>query len=86
LPRRRFDEATLAKIATASGSVRCECPHHLVDLVSSLGAFETYSLECEVLNLEDAALHSYLHSTVAQARSLMENALAQVIRADKIEV
>jgi hypothetical protein len=85
-PARRFDEATLAKIAAASVSVRCECPHHLVDLISNLGAFELYSEECQVLHVEDAALHALLHSATAQARALLETALARLIEVDEIEV
>jgi DNA-binding transcriptional MerR regulator len=85
LPARRFDEASLARIAAASVTVRCECPHHLVDLISNLTAFEVYSEECEVLNVDDAALHAYLHSAAAQARSLLETALARVVEADAIE-
>jgi hypothetical protein len=86
LPARRFDDATLAKIAAASVTVRCECPHHLVDLVSSLTAFEAYSEDCEVLNVEDAALHAFLHSATAQARALLETALARVVEADDIAI
>jgi DNA-binding transcriptional MerR regulator len=86
LPSRRFDDASLAKIAAASVTVRCECPHHLVDLISSLTAFEAYSEECEVLNVDDAALHAFLRSATAQARGLLETALARVIEADDIAI
>ena len=86
LPAPRFDADALVKIAAASVTVRCECPHHLVDLISSLNAFETYSQECEVLNVADAALHAFLHSATAQARSLLETALARVMDADAIEI
>lgn len=84
VPPRRFDPSTLAKIAAASVTVRCECPHHLVDLVSKLGAFEDYCMQCEVLNPEDAALHAYLSSAAARARSLLESALERVVEADDI--
>ena len=82
LPPRRFSDAQLAKVAAASVSVRCECPHHLVDLITGLSAFENYSEECEVLNVDDAALHSMLHSATAHARSIIEAALEQVIAID----
>jgi len=68
------------------GDGACECPHHLVDVISSLNAFETYSQECDVLNVDDAALHAFLHSATAQARSLLETALARVMDADAIEI
>ena len=86
VPPRRFDSAALTRIAAASSTVRCECPHHLVQLVSSLVAFERYSQECEDRNDDDAALHAYLHAATAQARSLLEVALARVLEAEGIEV
>jgi DNA-binding transcriptional MerR regulator len=86
LPARRFDEAILARIAAASVSVRCECPHHMVDLISSLAAFESYSAECEVRSVDDAALHAFLHTATAHARALLEAGLARVIEADGIDV
>ncbi len=86
LPLRRFDDAELAKVAAASVSVRCECPHHLVDLITGLIAFENYSQECEVLNVDDAALHAMLHSATAHARSIIEVALERVIEIDGLDV
>jgi hypothetical protein len=86
IPQRRFADADLLRIANASPSVRCECPHHLVDLVLSLNAFESYSAECEDRNAEDAALHAYLHAATAQARAMMEVALARVVAAEGIEL
>jgi hypothetical protein len=61
-------------------------PEHLVDLISRLTAFEAYSEQCEVLNVEDAALHALLHATTARARSLLETSLASVIEADGIAI
>ncbi|CRI67402.1 putative Transcriptional regulator, MerR family [Thiocapsa sp. KS1] len=84
IPSRRFADADLIRIAAASPTVRCECPHHLVDLVLSLNAFERYSAECEDRNAEDAALHAYLHASTARARTLMEAALARVVAAEGI--
>jgi DNA-binding transcriptional MerR regulator len=86
IPLRRFTDMDLAQIATASTTVRCECPHHLVDLVSALAAFETYSEECEIRHADDAALHAYLHRATARARSVLETALAKVVAAEGIPV
>lgn len=83
---RRFDDATLAKIAAAPSTIRCECPEHLVDLISRLTAFETYSEECEVLNVEDAAIHALLHASTARARSFLETSLAGLMEADGIAI
>lgn len=84
LPQRRYDSAALARIAAASPTVRCECPHHLVQLVSSLVAFERYSQECAHRNADDAALHAFLHAATAHARAGMEAALARVVDAEGI--
>jgi DNA-binding transcriptional MerR regulator len=86
IPPRRYDSDALTRIAAASPTVRCECPHHLVQLVSSLVAFEDYSRECENRNADDAALHAFLHAATAQARATMEAALARVVEAEGIQV
>jgi MerR family transcriptional regulator, light-induced transcriptional regulator len=85
-PPRRFEPAELAAIAAAAVTIRCECPHHLVDLIGSLAAFEAYSQECEIRNVDDAALHAFLHVATSQARSLMETALVRVVEVDGILV
>ncbi len=85
-PARLYDTMALSRIAATSPTVKCECPHHLVHLVSSLAAFETYARECESRNADDAALHAFLHAATAQARATMEMALARVVEAEGIEV
>jgi MerR family transcriptional regulator, light-induced transcriptional regulator len=86
IPARRYAPAQLARIAMASPTVRCECPHHLVDLVSALSAFESYCEECEVRHSDDAALHAWLHAATARARAQMESALAKVVAAEGMEL
>jgi DNA-binding transcriptional MerR regulator len=83
---RRFDPEALARIATVSTTVRCECPHHLVQLVQMLSAFERYSAECESRDEQDAALHRFLHLTTAQARAMLEGALARVVEAEGLDL
>ncbi len=85
-PPRRYDDETLARIATMSPTVECECPRHLAELLTSLSAFEQYSAECESRNPDDAALHSYLSTTTAHARQMVEEALDQVIAAENIKL
>jgi DNA-binding transcriptional MerR regulator len=84
IPARRFSDEQLTKVALASVSVRCECPHHLVDIINSLSAFERYSQQCEILNIDDAALHAMLHAATARARSIIEASLERVIEIDAI--
>jgi MerR family transcriptional regulator, light-induced transcriptional regulator len=85
IPPRRFSPEQLARIARSSPVMACECPHHLVDLVNSLVAFETYSAECESRNPADAMLHALLRSITATARALMEAGLERVVKAEGIE-
>lgn len=77
-PPPRFDEAALAQLAGSSRSVECECPAHLVELVTSLAAFERYSADCRAQSPADAALHATLAQAAGHARALMEDALEQV--------
>ncbi len=86
IPPRRYSDDKLARIATLSTTVECECPHHLADLVLSLVSFEHYSADCVNENESDAALHRYLHATTAQARSQLETALARLVEVEGLEV
>lgn len=86
IPSRLFSPDELARLAQASTTVACECPHHLVDLIQRLSSFEAYSDECENRNPEDAALHTYLHSTTARARLAVEKALERVARAEGLDL
>jgi hypothetical protein len=82
---RRYSNEVLAKLAQVSSTIQCECPRHLAELISGLVAFERYSSECEIRNLQDAALHAYLHATASHARYLIEDALAHLIEVEGIE-
>jgi len=79
LTARRYDETFLATVAQLPTTVRCECPHHLADLLTKLNAFEQYSLECESNDAADASIHSLLYRTAAQCRYQLEQALRQVL-------
>ncbi|MBT8131517.1 MAG: MerR family transcriptional regulator [Gammaproteobacteria bacterium] len=85
IPARLFTSNQLARLATISTDVDCECPTHLVELVDRLSLFEEYSASCENRNKEDAALHALLHAASAQARSLIETALDRVIEAENLQ-
>jgi MerR family transcriptional regulator, light-induced transcriptional regulator len=83
-PIPRFDERTLAQLAQLPTTVRCECPHHVVDLLLSLQAFERYSAECENRNLADAELHRQLGRFAGNARAMLEEALILVAQAEGV--
>lgn len=78
----RFEEAELARLATASTTVACECPRHLVELVRGLAAFERYSASCAHRNARDAHLHREMQRFTSTARAMMEEALARMASED----
>ena len=85
-PARRYDDDALSKIAAVSPVIKCECPHHLVELVLAMTAFEKYSSECESQDMKDAELHAYLGHATAKARHIIENALDKVIEIENIQI
>lgn len=85
-PARRFTAAQLAQVATLSTTVKCECPHHLADLVFALRSFEAYSAECEHQSTSDALLHARLHTATGHARALLETALDELLAAEGIRL
>ena len=85
LPK-RFGGRDLAEIANLETRLVCECPHHLADLVIRVGAFEQYSLDCEVRNRRDAVLHARLHQMTAQARAMLEQALSFLLESENIRL
>ncbi len=84
VPPRRYNAEQLARIAVRTPSVTCECPHHLVDLITNLAAFETFSQECRSRNPEDAAVHAFLYAAAGTARALLETGLERVIALEGI--
>lgn len=85
-PPRRYTQADLVRLSGIESAVDCECPKHMADVVQTLSAFESYSAQCEDRNEQDAALHGYLHRTTAQARALMEEALAHLVEVEGIDL
>ena len=86
VPAPRLSREAIARIARISPRVRCECPHHLADIILGLLAFEEYSAACESRNPEDMALHHYLWRSAAQARVLFEDAIERVAAAEGIDL
>ncbi len=80
--KRRFDNKALAQISTTSVKLKCECPHHLCELLVRLGNFETYSAECESSSPADTALHQYLKEVAGHARAMLEVALVRAAEAE----
>ena len=84
VPPRRFDDEALAQLAAASGTMACECPRHVAELVMLLGHFETYSAECVNRGPDDAALHTHLQRVAGTARAMFEDALLRVAEAEAL--
>lgn len=86
VPEPRISREVVARVARTAPRMRCECPHHLADIVLSLRAFEEYSAECESRNAEDAELHHFLWKSAAEARALFEDAIERVAEAEGISL
>lgn len=86
IPPRRFTGAQLATLGRIESNVDCECPNHMAQVVQTLSAFESYCAQCEDRSPEDAALHAYLHRSTAQARAMMEVALAHLAEEEGLSV
>lgn len=84
VPPMRFTPHQLGKLAEITSSVDCECPNHLSDIVTSLQAFERYSQSCQSRNKADADLHHRLYLATAQARNIMETALEELVKQERI--
>lgn len=80
LAPRRFDDATLTAIAGRTGTLACECPRHVAELLMQLASFEAYSAGCVNRSPADAALHQYLQQVAGASRTLFESALEHVAR------
>jgi DNA-binding transcriptional MerR regulator len=82
VPGRRFDDQSLARLARSLTTLYCECPHHVVELLLSLGTFERYSAQCANRGPADATLHRYLQRVAGSARVLFEDALLHIAQAE----
>ena len=85
-PRRVYSNNQLIKLSSASSTIKCECPQHLSSMILKLVQFEVYSEQCENRGLADAKLHAYLGKMTGHARSVMEKALTEVVRAERINM
>jgi len=86
IPLRRYTGKELAAIAQLNTRLVCECPQHVVDLVSRLSAFEAYSADCENRHAQDAIVHARLHEMTAAARAILEDALTFLLSSEGIEL
>ncbi len=80
VPPRRFDDAALTAMANLPSTLACECPRHVVELLTALASFEAYSADCANRNADDARLHVYLQQVAGASRALFEEALDRVAR------
>lgn len=83
---RILTDRQLAAISASTPKVKCECPHHMASLVSSLTAFEDYCARCEIESPEDTILHAHLGKEAAKARHLVEKALIYLCETDQIDI
>lgn len=78
----RFDVDELTTLSTSSNKIGCECPRHLAEILLMVGSFERYSAQCASKNADDAVLHQELGRAAGQARSVLEEAMERLVRAE----
>ncbi len=76
---RRYADVFLQQLSQMPSKVQCECPNHLADLLTKLNAFERYSLECESVNIRDAAMHAMMYSASGHCREFLEEVLRRLM-------
>lgn len=86
VPSLRFSKRQLLSLSRIRSNITCECPQHIAELLVSLNAFERYSAMCEDSNEDDAILHAMLRKATAHSRLTMENALAELLEAENIQL
>ena len=84
IPPRKYNDETLAKVASIDSKVLCECPRHVAEIITLLVSFEQYSNECLNKSAEDAHLHAYLSSVSGSARAMFEKALEKIAQHEGI--
>lgn len=86
VPPRKYADHTLQRVASLSGTIQCECPRHVAELIAQLANFEQYSQACLNKSPDDARLHAHLHRVSGTARALFEQALEMVARHEGIDL
>jgi hypothetical protein len=82
----RYTAEQLGKLMEVSSGVQCECPNHVAQLVTGLQSFESYSKDCESRNDKDREIHALLYRKTAAAREVMEEALAALVKHERIQL
>lgn len=82
----RYSAEQLGRLTEIASTVQCECPNQLARIVTVLRGFEDYSRDCENKDDEDARMHALLYRQTGAARAVMEEALAALIRHERIEL
>jgi hypothetical protein len=82
----RYTSEQLGRLMEISSAVQCECPNHLAQLVGGLLAFESYSKACESRDDKDREVHALLYRQTAAAREVMEEALAALVKHERIQL
>lgn len=80
----RYSKDVLARVASMTPALACECPRHVAEILFALTDFETYSADCEDKHPLDAAVHNYLRITASHARVAFEQALATLADHEQI--
>lgn len=83
-PKRTYKNKQLIDLSSASSVIQCECPQHLSSMIIKLVQFEQYSTECIDRYEKDAKLHAILGNMAGHARSILEQALSKIVKAESL--
>lgn len=86
IPQRRYSDAALSRVASASKTIKCECPKHLANLLTGISNLEEYALSCQTTSPGGQGLHEELRLVAAHARLLFEGALEKVAAAEGMDI
>ena len=83
---RRYDDSQLLAIASVAKQHGDNAPRHLVSLITSLNAYEQYTIEHILEAPDDAELHCRIRADVSFARGHLEHSLSDILSTKAIHI
>ncbi|MCZ6888466.1 MAG: MerR family transcriptional regulator [Gammaproteobacteria bacterium] len=76
---RRYSDDELVHIASMAARAQCDCPRHIVTLITELNAFAHHTARCGSATADDAPAHDHIASDTRAARAWLELALDNLV-------
>ena len=68
------------ELAGYADLIECECPHHLLQILSQLRDFESYTASCITKFPKDAPTHKWLASSAINIDKMLSTTIIQLAR------